>query len=459
MPFSPRNRLARAALANGLLLESARAHIVMLVISPRAVLAVLVGVSLTACALVTSLSGLEATPGVDASTGPSPAEAGGSADAPSTEDRLAPPAADAGPTDASTRPDGTAPADAAPTDAAPTDGPLVCTADVYGDPSNCGACGHDCQGGSCSAGACGPVTLAATHGSIGIAIDSTFVYWADNEAGAIEKISKSLTHEGTPSTVASGAATQNVQAVASDGTYLYWTNKTASGQVRRALPTGAALTTLASGQSQPDWIASNGTMVAWTNQGSNQVMAVSVTSDGGVAPTQLNASGENGTVPAGIVIDAVNVYYATKTTGGGLAESVPLAGGAISQLGSATYVGIAVDSQNVYWTGGANNPSVYENAKTGTPTTEQAIAAGSLICPLAVTSDGIDVYFVDQGTSACGPPGSDAGALYRVPIGNGGTLPSPLVSGLNDPQGIAVDGTAIYWVTGGPVGAVMKLAK
>jgi len=433
-----------------------RPHIVVLVISSRAVVAVLVGMSLTACALVTSLSGLEATPGADA--GPAaaaPTEAGSPGDAPSTDDRRAPPAPDGGSIDASAPPDSTAPSDAS----APVDGPAVCTADVYGDPSNCGACGHDCQGGACSAGACGPVTLAVTHGSIGIAIDSTYVYWADNEAGAIEKISKSLTREGTPSTVASGAPTQNVQAVASDGTYIYWTNKTTSGQVRRALPTGAALTTLASNQSQPDWIASNGTTVSWTNQGSNQVMAVAVTSDGGVAPTQLNATGENGTVPAGIAIDAVNVYYATKTTGGGLAESVPLAGGAISQLGSATYVGIAVDNQNVYWTGGASNPSVYQNTKTGSPATEQTIAAGALVCPLAVTSDGTNVYFVDQGTSACGPPGSDAGALYRVPIGGGATLPPPIVAGLNDPQGIAVDGTAIYWVTGGSVGAVMKLAK
>ncbi len=436
--------------------ESVRPHIVVLVISSRAVVAVLVGMSLTACALVTSLSGLEATPGADAGpAAPAPTEAGSPGDAPSTDDRRAPPAREGGPIDASAPPDSTAPGDAS----APIDGPAVRTADVYGDPSNCGACGHDCQGGACSAGACGPVTLAVTHGSIGIAIDSTYVYWADNEAGAIEKISKSLTREGTPSTVASGAPAQNIQAVASDGTYLYWTNKTTSGQVRRALPTGAALTTLASNQSQPDWIASNGTTVSWTNQGSNQVMAVAVTSDGGVAPTQLNATGENGTVPAGIAIDAVNVYYATKTTGGGLAESVPLAGGAISQLGSATYVGIAVDNQNVYWTGGASNPSVYQNAKTGSPATEQTIAAGALVCPLAVTSDGTNVYFVDQGTSACGPPGSDAGALYRVPIGGGATLPPPLVTGLNDPQGIAVDGTAIYWVTGGPVGAVLKLAK
>jgi hypothetical protein len=34
-----------------------------------------------------------------------------------------------------------------------------------------------------------------------------------------------------------------------------------------------------------------------------------------------------------------------------------------------------------------------------------------------------------------------------------------MAGGLVDPQGIAVDSTAIYWVTGGTVGAVMKLAK
>ena len=213
-------------------------------------------------------------------------------------------------------------------------------------------------------------------------------------------------------------------------------------------------------QSQPDWIASNGTTVAWTNQTGNQVMAAPVTSDGGSAPTQLNLTGENGTVPAGIAIDSANVYYAAKTTGGGLAESVPLAGGGpVSELGTATFVGIATDSNYVYWTGGSGNPSVYQNTKAGTPTTEKTIAAGALICPLAITSDGANVYFIDQGTAACAPPGSDAGALYRIPIGNGGTLPPPLVGGLNDPQGIAVDGTAIYWVTGGPTGAVMKLAK
>jgi hypothetical protein len=414
----------------------------------RAALASLAGLTLAACSLITSLDGLEATgDGGEAGSGPD----SGGFDA-TAADALPLLEADALPLlqDSATASDSTPP----PIDTG------ACTADVQSDPGNCGACGHDCLGGGCTSGMCQPVTLAVTHGSVGLAIDSAFAYWADNEAGAINKVSIALTHEGTPTAVVAGMRAQNVQGIASDGTYVYWTNKIAAGEVYRALPTGAGLTTIASNQSQPDWIASNGTTVAWTNQTGNQVMAAPVTSDGGVAPTQLNRTGENGTVPAGIAIDSANVYYAAKTSGGGLAESAPLSGGGpVSELGTATFVGIAADSNYVYWTGGSGNPSVYQNTKAGTPTTEKTIAAGALVCPLAITSDGADVYFLDQGSAACAAPGNDAGALYRIPIGNGGTLPAPLVAGLNDPQGIAVDGTAIYWVTGGTTGAVMKLAK
>jgi hypothetical protein len=52
-----------------------------------------------------------------------------------------------------------------------------------------------------------------------------------------------------------------------------------------------------------------------------------------------------------------------------------------------------------------------------------------------------------------------AGALYRIPVGNSAKLPPPIVTGLTDPQALAEDATALYWVTGGTSGAVMKLAK
>ncbi len=347
-----------------------------------------------------------------------------------------------------------------------------CAADTTSDPANCGTCGHDCLGGKCTAGQCQPITLATTSGSVGIAIDSTYVYWANTSttSAGIYKINKTLTGPGTPLAVETGATYEKVQGLASDGSYVYWTNKAtgATGSVQRALPTGGGLTTLVTGQNQPDWIAVtvDGTDVVWTNQGTNQVMATPVTSSG-ATPTALNTTNELGTLPAGIAIDATTVYYATKTTGGGEAESVPLAGGMVSQLGPATYVGITVDNDNVYWTGGFASPIVSQNAKGGDPSGVQVIASGgALTCPLHLVSDGNNVYFFDQGTTTAvtdaGPAGTivaGAGALYRVPVGNSAKLPKPIVSGLTDPQAVVEDATALYWVTGGTSGAVMKLAK
>jgi hypothetical protein len=308
---------------------------------------------------------------------------------------------------------------------------------------------------------------------VGIAIDSTYVYWANAQAGAsgIYKISKALTGPGTPSPVEVGSSYENVQGLASDGTYVYWTNKLASGSLQRALPTGAAgsLTTLVTGQNQPDWIGVtvDGADVVWTNQGTNQIMSTPAGLANNPTPAQLNTMGETGTLPAGLAIDSTSVYYATKTSGGGEAEWIPLAGGTVKVLGGATYVGIAVDNDNVYWTGGFASPSVSQNAKGGDPSTAQIIAmGGSLTCPLHLASDGNNVYFFDQGTTItatdAGPAGTvvtGAGALYRIPVGNSAPLPAPIVSGLTDPQGLAEDATALYWVTGGTSGAVMKLAK
>jgi hypothetical protein len=351
-----------------------------------------------------------------------------------------------------------------------------CEAQFSSDPANCGSNVHSCLGGTCVNCLCQPITLATTSGSVGIAIDQTYVYWANTEApnSGIYKISKALTQSGTPSPVEVGASYANVQGLASDGEYVYWTNKSDSGSVQRALPTGTAgsLTTLVTGQNQPDWIAvaMGGADVFWTNQGTNQVMSTPVVSIGGTAK-QLNTVGEVGTLPADLAIDSTNVYYATKTSGGGEAESVPLAGGMVSEVGAATYVGITVDDDNVYWTGGFASPTVSQNLKGMGPDGVQIIASGgSLTCPLHLVSDGANVYFFDQGTTTQSttteagtlPPGTvvpGAGALYRVPVGNSAGLPPPIVTGLTDPQAIAEDGMALYWVTGGPSGAVMKLAK
>lgn len=63
-----------------------------------------------------------------------------------------------------------------------------CETVLTSDPSSCGACGHDCLGGACTDGVCGPATLfiGVSSGDALFAVSSTEeVYVADEEHGVI----------------------------------------------------------------------------------------------------------------------------------------------------------------------------------------------------------------------------------------------------------------------------------
>src|SRR5438445_6182548 len=54
-----------------------------------------------------------------------------------------------------------------------------CTADTQNDPKNCGKCGHDCVGGSCTAGACQVATLVTGQVAVtSLAPAATKLFWA-----------------------------------------------------------------------------------------------------------------------------------------------------------------------------------------------------------------------------------------------------------------------------------------
>src|SRR5262249_9221699 len=59
----------------------------------------------------------------------------------------------------------------------------ACAADASADPSNCGACGHDCRGGACANGACQPILIGPRPGVVfDLAIDQTSLYYTINAA-------------------------------------------------------------------------------------------------------------------------------------------------------------------------------------------------------------------------------------------------------------------------------------
>jgi hypothetical protein len=133
------------------------------------------------------------TAGVDGSVDGS--ADGGSVDATTSDAR-----AESGITDAAgdAARDGNPPRDATPDTALSVDascaaGQTLCDGGciAFDAAANCGACGHDCHGGSCTAAACGAYVIARqpTTGTVAkLATDGRRVIWSDTGIVAIEQI-------------------------------------------------------------------------------------------------------------------------------------------------------------------------------------------------------------------------------------------------------------------------------
>jgi hypothetical protein len=104
---------------------------------------------------------------------------------------------------------------------------LACGADTQNDPANCGACGHDCAGGSCSAGVCQP--LDSVPGIDNAIAQSGDNVWAVDHAGNLFVIPKSFAFEaGAPSGMPPpdpvvATPTQLPRVAMGDDGYLYFT--------------------------------------------------------------------------------------------------------------------------------------------------------------------------------------------------------------------------------------------
>ena len=120
---------------------------------------------------------------------------------------------------------------------------------------------------------------------------------------------------------------------------------------------------------------------------------------------------------------------------------VPFGGGTL--LTGGTYA-MALDSSYVYWSG--TYTGVGSIGRTARDNSSNTVLANNLNNPMGIAVDGTNVYWVDEG----------AGTVMSVPLAGG--APKTLASGQNKPWAIAVDATGIYWTNNGD-GTVRVLAK
>jgi hypothetical protein len=284
---------------------------------------------------------------------------------------------------------------------------------------------------------------------------------------------------GTVITIARDQATPKGLALGSST--IYWANSD-DGSVMSASLDGSAITTVAMGQGVPVGVAVDDDAVYWAIEGGSLAkrslsggdpvvladvpLRNGLASDathlyvvdhgnlsrvpkiGGPAESLVRGLGLEGNPlndAWGVAVNGAYVYWTAVNAGGssstGFVGRAPIAGGPGVLLATAepTPLGIAADSDGVYWT-------TYHDGNAGRGTVTMLAAAGASPLrratnqevPLALTADATHIYFATF---------EGGGAIRKLPKAGG--EPTLLASGQAYPWAIAVDATHVYWTNTG----------
>lgn len=298
-----------------------------------------------------------------------------------------------------------------------------CINEFSSDPENCGTCGHSCAGGTCVASVCGPATFfdgTAISASItDIATDGSSVAWGNATDDSIDFVEMAggknvVLSSSTPYPSLNVALAKGVvEYTLYDGTNAY------QGSAKPgATGSGFIVTTLVNSITSGLVFNKTGSTVFLLDDagGAIDLLSCPPTSAGCTSLTSLGSTGPG----ANLAVDSTPHHAVFGDVGNG--DVV------VFDLGTGTAASIP-DQPSAYWVA-TDGTNAYWGSETSGPTPANPILAAPLTDPTSVTvllpdtagpcegiaTDGTQVYFA-------------AGAgVYSVPIG-GSTSATLLASG------------------------------
>jgi hypothetical protein len=272
--------------------------------------------------------------------------------------------------------------------------------DLTSDTKNCGACAHDCLGGACTGGKCNAVAVVATTGQpFALAVDGNNLYFSDvvGPNGTVNKIDK-LAVNGTATSIAT-TTDPLIYYMQIDSTGIYVT----SGSVSYSNGKGVVETF------HPD------------GSGKRTIAATDI--------------------PAGLVIDSANTYFADLKGSPQAIHVAPKVGGD----GGAPVLStpepqaelLAIDGLRLFWTQDRNTTGSIRRC-TLPACLDKVDLSTNVDAPGMIAAAGGNVYYGTFDT------------IYRVGEGaSAGTSGTPIAKNQAQPAWIAVDDKDIYWLNTG----------
>jgi virginiamycin B lyase len=201
----------------------------------------------------------------------------------------------------------------------------------------------------------------------GVAVDDTYIYWADPKAGTIGRATLDGETEVDPSFIEGPV---KPQWVAVDSEYVYWTDavdgQDGNGTIGRAKLDGSEVEpSFITGAHNPQGIAVNATHIYWANDGSGTgngltrgiARANIVNGSEVIQPWSVDVNGDPTDFPAaGVALDDTYVYFTQSTEG--IVWRIKLAEpkdfkSILFTSTSDRPKGIAVNATHLYWSNNA----------------------------------------------------------------------------------------------------------
>jgi len=194
-------------------------------------------------------------------------------------------------------------------------------------------------------------TLTTGYGQHGMAVDSSYLYWANLGAGKIQRIP-----------IGGGTATDHVTGLTNpwgvqvNATDLFWSDITA-GKIQKCPVGGGSVTDVVTGLSAPYGLAITATEIFWADRTTGKIQKCPI---GGGSVTDIATGLTNLT---GLAVDSNYIYYAE---GGSSIKRIPVAGGtAITLASSQSNIQLVhADDWFVYW-GNLTNDKLQVVSKQG----------------------------------------------------------------------------------------------